>query len=365
MRWSFTIGRVAGIRIELHVTFLLFVGIIAVQNGLLNGRTADALTSVAMMLVAFGCVLLHELGHALTARRFGIRTLDIVLLPIGGVARLERMPSDPRQEILVALAGPAVNLAILLVLLATRAVSWPVHLENANRHLLPFLFLVNAAMFTFNLIPAFPMDGGRVLRALLALRLPFARATAIASGIGQAIAILFGLAGLLLHQMILMFIALFVFLAAGEERAMAQRRGALAGVPVRAAMMTRFDVLDTRAPVRHAVELLMAGAQEDFPVVERDALTGLLSRADVVRALQSHGIEHPVEGWMDREPAVAEAGEPLDFAIARMRTLARHALPVLDSGRLVGLLTLENVGDYLLIQSAMGGRAAAPGPARA
>src|SRR6516164_6700535 len=116
MRWSFTIGRIAGIRVELHVTFLLFVGIIAVQNGLLQGRLDAALNAVAMMLMAFGCVLLHELGHALTARRFGIRTLDIVLLPIGGVARLERMPSRPQDEIVVAIAGPAVNLVILLVL---------------------------------------------------------------------------------------------------------------------------------------------------------------------------------------------------------------------------------------------------------
>jgi len=210
MRWSFTVGRIAGIRVELHVTFLLFVGVIAVQNGLLNGHLDAALQSVAMMLLAFTCVLLHELGHALTARRFGIRTLDIVLLPIGGVARLERMPDK----------GPAVNLAILLILLPFRPVEWPPNPAQMTGQVLPFVFFVNLAMLLFNLIPAFPMDGGRVLRAALAMRMPYPKATRIASTVGQAIALLFGLAGIMNGNMILIFIALFVFLAAGEERAL-------------------------------------------------------------------------------------------------------------------------------------------------
>src|SRR5262249_36836735 len=150
-----------------------------------------ALSAVVMMLMAFACVLLHELGHALTARRFGIRTLDIVLLPIGGVARLDRMPERPREEILVAIAGPAVNLAIVLVLVAAGVARWPLRIEELTRGPLPFLFLVNFAMLAFNLIPAFPMDGGRVLRALLATRMPYVRATRIASTVGQGIALLF------------------------------------------------------------------------------------------------------------------------------------------------------------------------------
>ena len=361
MRWSFTIGRIAGIRVELHVTFLLFVGIIAVQNGLLQGRLDAALNAVAMMLMAFGCVLLHELGHALTARRFGIRTLDIVLLPIGGVARLERMPSRPQDEIVVAIAGPAVNLVILLVLLAVRAVPWPPRPEEMSGHALPFLFFVNLAMLTFNLIPAFPMDGGRVLRAALALRLPFVRATQIAAAVGQAIALLLGLAGLIARAPILALIAVFVFFAAAEERAIVQQRGSLAGVPVRAAMMTRFDVLDAREPLRRAVDQLMAGGQQDFPVVEGTRLVGMLSRAELVRALQGGGIDHPVEGWMRHDPATTEVNEALEIAIGRMREQGQHAMAVLEAGRLVGLLTLENIGDLLLVQGALGGRRFAGG----
>ena len=365
MRWSFTVGRIAGIRVELHVTFLLFVGFIAIQNGLLNGQPGAALAAVARMLLIFGCVILHELGHALTARRFGIRTLDIVLLPIGGVARLERMPDRPQQEILVAIAGPAVNLALVILLLLLRAVPWPPRPEDVTGPVLPFVFFVNLAMLIFNLIPAFPMDGGRVLRAALALRMPYVRATRIASTVGQAFALLFGLAGLLQNNMVLIFIALFVFLAAGEERAVVQQRSILAGVPVRAAMMTHFDVLNPRESLRRAVELLMAGAQQDFPVLEGSSLAGLLTRGHLVRALQSGAIDQPVEGWMAREIPTAEAGEPLEVAMARMRAHGQHALPVLQAGQLVGLLTLENVGDLMLVQGALRGRGPAPGFGRA
>jgi Zn-dependent protease/predicted transcriptional regulator len=364
MRWSFTVGRIAGIRVELHVTFLLFVGVIAVQNGLLNGHLDAALMSVAMMLLAFACVLLHELGHALTARRFGIRTLDIVLLPIGGVARLERMPDRPRQEILVAIAGPAVNLAILLLLLPFRVVQWPPNPEQMTGQVLPFVFFVNLAMLLFNLVPAFPMDGGRVLRATLAMRMPYAKATRIAATIGQAIALLFGLAGIMTSNTILIFIALFVFLAAGEERSLVQQRSSLSGVPVRAAMMTSFEVLESHEPVRRAVDLLLAGTQEDFPVVSGDSLIGLLSRGDLVRALQDGGVDQPVEAWAKRDISGAEAGEPLETAMMRMREHRQHALPVLQGEQLVGLLTLENVGDLMLVQNAMRARRT-PGGAHA
>jgi Zn-dependent protease/predicted transcriptional regulator len=364
MRWSFTVGRIAGIRVELHVTFLLFVGVIAVQNGLLNGHLDAALQSVAMMLLAFTCVLLHELGHALTARRFGIRTLDIVLLPIGGVARLERMPDKPRQEIVVAIAGPAVNLAILLILLPFRPVEWPPNPAQMTGQVLPFVFFVNLAMLLFNLIPAFPMDGGRVLRAALAMRMPYPKATRIASTVGQAIALLFGLAGIMNGNMILIFIALFVFLAAGEERALVQQRSSVAGLPVRAAMMTNFDVLESHQPVRRAVDLLLAGAQEDFPVVNGDSLIGMLSRSDLVRALNGDAIDQPIEAWTRRDVAGAEAGEPLETAMMRMRQHRQHALPVLQGGQLVGLLTIENVSDLLLVQNAMRARRS-PGGAHA
>ena len=354
MRWSFTIGRIAGIRVELHVTFLLFVGWIAISNGLLRGDLVRAVSTVVLMLLIFTCVLLHELGHALTARRFGIATRDIVLLPIGGVARLERMPDRPQQEILVAVAGPAVNVAIALVLLAVMTVlGVPTVSPRLSGGLLESLFVVNVGMVLFNMLPAFPMDGGRVLRALLALRLPYVKATRIASLVGQAIALLFGLVGLFTNNPMLLFVALFVFLAASEERALVQTRSSLSGLPVRAAMMTEFDVLGVSDPVRRAVDALIAGSQQDFPVVEGERPVGVLTRGDLIRALQTGGAERSVGEVMQPESRFADAGEPLEEVVRRMRENDRSALPVLMNGRLVGLLTLENVGDLLLLQSAM------------
>lgn len=226
MRWSLNIGRLFGIRLELHVTFLLFVGWVAVDQGLLAGRPEAAFAAVVLTLLVFACVVLHELGHALTARRFGVATRDIVLLPIGGVARLERMPARPQQELLVAVAGPAVNVVIavvlvLLMVLAGRSTA----LAALGDGLLETLLLVNVVMVLFNMIPAFPMDGGRVLRALLGLRLSFLQATRIAAGVGQGAAVILGAVGLFFfHNWVLTLAALFVFLAAGDERAMVQAR---------------------------------------------------------------------------------------------------------------------------------------------
>jgi Zn-dependent protease/predicted transcriptional regulator len=356
VRWSIHIGTIAGIRLELHVTFLLFVGVIAIQRGLVSGDPLHALQEVVLLLSIFTCVLLHELGHALAARRYGIRTREIVLLPIGGVARLQRMPDKPQQEIVVALAGPAVNLALIAVLgllLARQGI-----FTGVGEQLLPNLFWVNVVMLVFNLIPAFPMDGGRVLRALLALRLPYVRATRVAAGVGQGIALLLGLAGYFtLHNPMLMFVALFVFLAAGEERALVQARATMSGFPARAAMISAFEVLDVGDPLQRAIDLLMSGSQQDFPVLEAGAPVGMLSRSDLILALQRRGAEVPVGEVVRRDGQTAEAGEPLEEVLQRMREHQHNALPVVSAGRVVGLVTTENVTELLLVQDALRRRA--------
>jgi len=354
MRWSFRVGTIAGIHVELHVTFLFFIGWVALSRGLLSGNPGRALAEVSVLLLIFACVLLHELGHALAARRYGIRTRDIILLPFGGVARLQRMPDKPQQELVVALAGPAVNLGLALLLYPfsgglNRALSEAL----AHGGIVESLLYVNVAMILFNMIPAFPMDGGRVLRALLAFWLPYARATTIASTIGQTLAVLFGVVGLFGHNPMFMLIALFVFLAAGEERALVQTRSSLGGLPVHVAMVTEFHVLDVKDPLQRAVEQLIAGAQQDFPVVENGAPVGMLSRSDLVRALQERGEHAAVGDVIARDEDYLEAGEPLEDAVQRMREHARSALPVVHLGRLVGLLTLENVSDLLVVRDAM------------
>lgn len=353
MRWSFGIGSIAGIRVELHVTFVLFVGWIAVTQGLLGHHPERALASVGLILMVFGCVLLHELGHALAARRYGIRTRDIILLPIGGIARLQRMPDKPAQEIVVAIAGPAVYVAIAAVLwMVLGSLGERLRTPLLGGGLLESLLTINLMMVAFNLIPAFPMDGGRVLRALLAMWLPFVKATRIAALIGQGFALLFGVVGFFYNPN-LMLVALFVFLAASEEHALVRTRASLSGLPARAAMVSQFDVLDVNDTLQRAVDLLMAGAQQDFPVMAGGAPAGLLTRADLLVALQRSGPEGRVGEAISPDRQVAEPGEPLEDVLQRMREHQRSALPVVSDGRLVGMVTLENVSELLLVQQAM------------
>ena len=354
MRWSFRIGRIAGIPIQVHVTFILLLVWVAVEGGLLAGQLRPALMSVARIVLIFGCVVLHELGHALAARRYGIRTRDITLLPIGGLARLERMPRKPSQELVVALAGPAVNVVIaLLIGLVLRGLDRPFVDLLMQGSLLELLLAVNVWMVLFNMIPAFPMDGGRVLRALLAMRLPFARATRIASVVGQVIAVLFGIAGVLSHNVLLLFIALFVFLAAGEERTMVETRTSIEGLPVRDAMLTEFHRLNAADPLRTAVRHLMAGSQTAFPVLEHNQPVGVLTSPELIAALSKVGPEGLVGSVVKRDAAASSADDPLDDTLTRLRESGRSAIPVMNGGALVGLLTLDNVGELLLVRNAV------------
>ena len=354
MRWSLPLGRIAGIPIQCHVTFVLMVVWIALSRGLFTGQPARALTAVALLLLVFLCVLLHELGHALAARRYGVRTRDITLLPIGGLARLERMPDKPSQELVVALAGPAVNVVIAVSLgLVLRGLARPFVDLLMQGSLLESLLAVNVWMILFNMIPAFPMDGGRVLRSLLAMRLPFERATRIASGIGQFVALLFGAVGVFSHNVLLMIIALFVFIAAGEERNVAQTRASIQGLPVRDGMLTEFRWLDATDPLGLAVRYLMAGSQTDFPVLEGHRPVGVLSSPALIAALSRVGPEAPVGTVVERSGMTCEAGDPLDDVLAGLRGSGRSAIPVMSQGSLVGLLTIENAGELLLVRNAI------------
>jgi Zn-dependent protease/predicted transcriptional regulator len=352
LRWSFRLLTLFGIRIEVHVTFLLLVGGLAI----LQRPTRPLWVSVGELLALFGCVLLHELGHALAARRYGIQTREIILLPIGGVARLERMPEKPVQEVVVALAGPGVNVilaTIIAALLSLQGISAEQALGRAEQGTLEFLLLANIFMLLFNLIPAFPMDGGRVLRAFLALTMPYARATRIAALVGQGFALLFATAGVFaLRSPLLVFVALFVFLAAGEERALVQTRASLTGLPVSAAMVTAFMSLETRHELQHAVDLMLAGDQKDFPVLEGGRYLGMLDRDGLVRALQKEGPDAPVGRAVRVDVEPVEASWPLERALQVMQAGRHSSIPVILRGQLIGLLTLENVSELLMVQEA-------------
>ena len=299
---------------------------------------------------------LHEFGHALTARRYGILTRDIILLPIGGVARLERIPENPRQELLVAAAGPLVNVAIAALLygwlLFTQADQAFARLGVSTGPLLDRLLVVNVFLVLFNLIPAFPMDGGRVLRALLAMRLEYTRATQIAANIGQALALGFGFLGLFTNPFLL-FIAFFVWIGAAQEASLVQMKAAMGGIPIARVMLTDFRTLAPGDPLLHAVQLTLAGSQKDFPVVGDGRVLGILTHAELIRALAEQPQHLPVSEVMQSQFEVAEVSEMVEKVFARLQACECHTMPVLQQGRLVGLVTMDNLSEFLRIQAAL------------
>ena len=355
MTWSWKLARVAGIDVYVHATFFMVVAWIALVHWNQSQRIEAVVEGVGFILALFACIVLHELGHALTARRYGIRTRDITLLPIGGVARLERMPDEPVQELWVALAGPAVNVVIALLLFVWLQASglW-VSVDRLGVAIGGFgerIMIANAFLAGFNLLPAFPMDGGRALRALLATRMEYTRATQRAALIGQGMAICFAFVGLHGNPM-LIFIALFVWIGAGQEASMAQMKSSLAGIPVRQAMLTRFRTLTPANRLGDAVDLLLTGSQQDFPVVSDGRVEGILTRKDLIAALGRSGRSASVGDHMERECATAEASEMLETVLARLQGRACLTVPITERGGLIGLVTMDNVGEFLMIQAA-------------
>src|ERR671912_759616 len=317
MLWSIPIGVIAGTVVRVHMTFLLFLVWIGATQWRVGGRDA-ALEGVLFIVLIFACVLAHEFGHIFAARRYGIRTPEVTLWPIGGVASLERIPDKPSEELVVALAGPAVNVVIAAVLIAVMGATPDsaamTAMENPRAGLIPRLAASNIFLVVFNLIPAFPMDGGRVLRALLAMRRGRAEATRIAARIGQGAAFLFALAGLFVNPMLIV-IGLFVYLAATAEAQHVAFRDGTQGLSVRDAMMTSVETLPPGATLGDAVDLLLRTAQKEFPILDG-------------------------------------AGRPLEAGLATLNQAKAPALFVLDeAGRLIGLITPENVGEMMLVRS--------------
>jgi Zn-dependent protease/CBS domain-containing protein len=354
MSWSIPIFRVSGILVRIHITFLLLLAWLAFSY-YTQGGSVVAAARIGFILLLFGCVLLHEFGHALAAKAYGINTPDITLLPIGGVARLERMPEKPSQELIVALAGPAVNVVIALGLFITvgyRAVFDTNAVQTPS--MLVQLMVINVWLVLFNLLPAFPMDGGRVLRALLATRLNYARATQIAATVGQACAFLFGFAGLFGNPM-LIFIALFIYIGASQEAAVAQMRDVSRGMPVSSAMVREFRTLSTDATLLEAVDALLATSQHDFPVIEPSgAIAGVLLRNDLIAALRKDDPAIRVGDIIRRGIPTITTGTPFDEAFRVMQESNCPAVPVVDRmQRLVGLLTPENVSELMMVHAAM------------
>ena len=344
---------VFGVPVRVHFTFilllifLLFIGI--------GGHQSGAMTAL-YILALFASVLLHELGHTLVARHYGIRTLEIVMYPIGGVSRPERQP-DAREELPIALAGPLVNFFIAAVLAGWVAsqggfVALQKLVEPTDANLAERIALGNLLLFLFNLLPAYPMDGGRILRSLLALRLPLDQATRIAAGAGQTLAILMGLGALLWGNFMLMFVALFVYLGAFQEGTVARGRQFTAGYPVSAAMITDFRTLQHGDTIRDAGNLLLASSQHDFPVMHGGSVVGILTRAALVRAMLNQGADSYVAGAMDRDFIRVSPDTPLSEALPQVAGPGACALVMDRDDKLLGILTSENLSEFLLLRQA-------------
>lgn len=375
MRWSLKIGRLAGIDVYMHLTFLLLLAFVAVSYYQPRQSVEDAVRGVLFIVTVFAIVVLHELGHALAARRYAVETRDITLLPIGGVARLARIPEEPRQELVIAVAGPLVNVVIAVALFLGIAFTGGFTFAPAGARprgdaepmlgmsFAEQLFFVNVFLVIFNMIPAFPMDGGRVLRAVLAMFMDYAAATNAAALVGQGIAFLFGAVGLFTHQWMLVLIALFVWMGAAAEASVAQLRAAVAGLSVRRAMIREFVALAPSDPLRAAADQVVRGYQAEFPVVEDGAVVGVLTMQELLAALSKAGLDAPVREFMRADFVTATPGDSLDGALSRLKESECPVMPVVADGRLVGLLTVENVGELAMIREAVrAGREAVPRP---
>lgn len=356
MRWSLRIGSVGGTAILIHVTFLLFLAWLGAVYYSRGGIEA-AWQGTIFIVIIFLCVLLHELGHVFAARRYGIQTSDVTLWPFGGIASMERMPDKPSEELIVALAGPAVNVVIAAVLLLWLGPQLDAEslasIEDPAVSLAAKVAGANIILVIFNMIPAFPMDGGRVLRALLSMRMGNARATELAATIGQGFAVVFGVVGVFYNPMLIV-IAVFIFLAASSEASQAQLRAVAQGTLVGDAMITAFQSLPANATVNDAAEALIRTTQTEFPIVDgAGRLRGVLTRDAMIKALKEKGAQTPVLEVMQTDVPTVPARAKLDTALRSLMEKGGPVVGVTDTqDRLIGLLTVENLGEMMMIQSA-------------
>ena len=358
MPWSLRIFRIAGVGVYLHVTFILLLVIVGYAEGKASGSFMAGLVGITFFLALFACVLAHEFGHILMARRFGVGTRDVTLLPIGGVARLEKIPEKPLQEMWVALAGPSVN-----VLIAGFLLIW-IFLFEGGRAGLHFslihggfatnLMTINLVMIGFNMLPAFPMDGGRVLRAFLASRMNFTKATRIAASLGRAMAVLFVFAGLFwFKNPFLIFIAFVVWFGAGQEARLAIMKSNRHSIPISHIMIRDFHTACIADTLSQISDRILAGRQIDFPVEnDRGELVGMIRANGLLDGLTKHCPSTQVDSVMLTDFNTVDADQPLESTLSQYQGDPGMVVPVLDKGRLVGLLPVGDISNMARIRQA-------------
>lgn len=350
--WTWNLGRISGIPIRIHLTLLILLAWIAGSYAL-SGATLGA-TAVGVALVAsiFVVIVVHELGHALVARRYGVGTRDIMLLPVGGIASLERMPDKPHQELAVALVGPLINLVLAgLFYIGITLAGGTTDLANVTSIGGAFaaqLMWINVALAVFNLIPAFPMDGGRALRAILTMRLGPQRATNIAASLGRVFAVAIGVFGLFYNPLLLL-IAFVVWSGATQERALSQLKHAISGVPVSAAMLRRVEAVTPDQPLEDAAALLLRGGLNQLPVIDHGKPVGVITRSDVATALSHAGPTATVAEAPQHDVIMVSPADALDVVLDRLRAHPDAVALVMDEGVPVGVLTAEALASYVAL----------------
>jgi Zn-dependent protease len=361
MSSSLNLGRYAGIKVQVHWTFWLLFLFIAFLVFTQGGDFSNLFWHSLFIICIFICVVLHEFGHALTARKYGIGTRSITLLPIGGVASLNKIPENPIEELMIAIAGPVVNVLIALILLFFVSVDAyagmdPETLQEelgtiTSQNFLFYLLIANTVLVLFNMIPAFPMDGGRVFRSVLSMRMGRVEATRIATGLGKFMALLFFLYGLF-YSVILVVIAVFIWFGAHSENIMIQQLDLMEGFSIRDAMITEYSILHPDDPLQKAIERILATTEQDFIIAAEGHIFGILYMADIAESLKSTGKETPIRRVMHTDFVTLHPHDPLHSAYRKLRKDNRNFFPVMENGSLVGVLDLNNINEFLTFRSA-------------
>jgi Zn-dependent protease/predicted transcriptional regulator len=351
MRWSFQIAKFFGIPIKVHITFFLLLIFIGFYGSRIQGARSG-LFGIASIILIFLCVVIHEFAHSLVARKYGVKIRDIILLPIGGVSEMEELPSQPKQEINVALVGPLTSIVLSLIFFLAYRLLFPeastVNISIFQGNLLLNLFAINLMLGLFNLLPAFPMDGGRVLRGLLGLRMDLLRATRIAVGIGEFLAILFFFIGLFFNPW-LALIAVFIFLGAEGEKRATELKVEISDVPVRVAMLTNVEPISPDNTLGEILDRMCHGLQQDFPVMEGKEFLGFLSRERFFSALRNHPRETRVREILSRDYTSTTEDASLSEVFQRMNSEKISVLPVMQGQVFKGLISLEQIGKYHML----------------
>ncbi|MDI5894547.1 MULTISPECIES: site-2 protease family protein [Flavobacterium] len=355
MKGSFKLGKVSGIGIFIHWTFTLLILFIIFMNYKSGQNVTQIIWSVVFILCIFVTVLLHELGHALAAKNYNIKTKDITLLPIGGLARLERLPEKPSEELIVAFAGPLVNITLafitgIFITIPDTSEQLMAELSNgvnANNFFLNF-FLVNFWLALFNLIPAFPMDGGRILRALLSFKLQRHVATRISARIGQLLAMGFIIFGFFTSP-ILVFIGIFVIIGAQVEADYTESKFILKGFKVHDVVMKQYPTIDANDTVKTAVELVLDSQNKNFLITEEGIPVGTLNRDQIIMALSKKGDDEFIYNVMDRNLVYLDSDSLLEKVFELIQLNKSRLMLVMENNKVVGILDVENLMEFLLI----------------